>query len=65
MNKKMRDIRKALGMSQYALAAAAGSSPPTIIYVERYGHIPGPELQQRIAAALAVTPADLWPKVAT
>ena len=60
----MRDIRKNRKMSLMALATAAGSTPSWLTYIERYGHVPGPELRKRIAAALGVSEAELWPELA-
>ncbi|MGQ9556246.1 MAG: helix-turn-helix transcriptional regulator [Anaerolineae bacterium] len=61
MNMRLRELRKAKGLSQYALAVAARTSPSTVVYVEAHNHRPRPDLQQRIAAALDTTPEALWP----
>lgn len=61
MNDKVRQIRKARGLSQTALAHATGSAPSWLSYIEAYGHIPGPDLRQRIAQALGATEHELWP----
>lgn len=60
MNTQLRQIRKARGMTQMALAHTTGSAPSWLSYIEAYGHIPGPDLRQRIAEALGVTEAELW-----
>lgn len=65
MENMLRTIRKQQNLTQMALARRIGSTPSWLTFVERYGHIPGPELRERIAAALEVAEADLWPGLHT
>ena len=44
------------------LAHVTGSTPSWLTYIEKYGHVPGPELRERIAAALNVVEDELWPE---
>ncbi|MBC7084612.1 MAG: helix-turn-helix transcriptional regulator [Firmicutes bacterium] len=60
----LREIRLRRGISQVALAARAGTTPAMISIIERYGHLPRPDLRRRIAEALGVAEADIWPEVA-
>jgi transcriptional regulator with XRE-family HTH domain len=52
-------------ISLMGLAQQAGTSPAWLTYIERYGHLPGPELRQRIARALEATEDEIWPELAT
>ena len=61
MTNPLRVLRKKKKLTLMALAAKTGSTPSWLTFVERYGHIPGPELRQRIADALGGTVTDLWP----
>lgn len=56
-----KTLRKASGYTQTSLAFEIRSSPVTINYIEKYGHIPGYLLRKRLAKALGVNPSDLWP----
>lgn len=51
-------------ISLMGLAQQAGTSPAWLTYIERYGHLPGPELRQRIARALEATEDEIWPELA-
>jgi len=59
----IQDFRRRRHMSQQALAVLAGTSPAIITLVEKHGHLPGEDLRKRIAEALSVTEAELWPNV--
>jgi len=49
-------------MSQLQLAAAAGTTPTLISFIERYGHVPRADLRRRLARALGVDEVDVWPE---
>ncbi|WP_123959767.1 helix-turn-helix transcriptional regulator [Corynebacterium pseudopelargi] len=53
--------RRALGMSQQALAEAAGVSRQTIANIERGSYAPSVYLALRIARTLALTVETLFP----
>lgn len=57
----LRTIRRSCGLAGWGLAVQAGVSPATIVAVEKHGHRPGQDTQQRIASALGVSVADIWP----
>ena len=61
MASRLKEVRNAKGMAVYGLAAAAGSSPATVVFIERYGHNPRLDTKQRLARALGVDVADIWP----
>lgn len=56
---RLKDTRKKLGLSQSALAQAAGVSQPTVANWERGGHTPRPDALRRMAEALGTDPAWL------
>ena len=56
----LRQIRKARGLSQTALAQMVGCSQPTIAKIERGEANPTQDMIERIAAKLEVTPALLF-----
>jgi transcriptional regulator with XRE-family HTH domain len=58
----VRYHRQARRLTLQALAKRAQTSVSTLIYIEKYGHTPRPELCQRIALALAVPAEELWPE---
>ena len=62
MTNRLRQIRKECGFRQQELAVRAGVSPALLVAVERYGHTPGPGVRGRIATALGVPEALVWPK---
>lgn len=59
MTSRLRSLRLARGLTLQGLASVIRSSPSTLVFVERYGHVPGPDLRQRIADALHVDEAEL------
>lgn len=60
---KLREWRQRQGLPQWALAVRVGPSATTLSAIERWGYRPKVELQERIAAALGVNVADIWPEV--
>jgi DNA-binding XRE family transcriptional regulator len=61
MSNRLRELRNERGLAQQGLAARARVSPAMIVAVERWGHVPGEVVQQKIATALGVQPMDIWP----
>ncbi len=61
MENMLRKIRKEQNLTQMALARRIGSTPSWLTYIERYDYLPGPDLRERIAAALGVEVVELWP----
>ena len=59
----LRQLRQDRRLSQWGLAVRAGTSATTISAIERWGYKPGVALQERIATALGVNVADIWPEV--
>lgn len=64
MGSKLRDFRRARGLSQQGLARLARCSTASLVYIERYGHVPGGDLRHRLAQVLDVDVGDIWPEVA-
>ena len=60
-NRRLGDLRRRRGLSLMGLAARVHASPSWVLNLEKYGHVPGLELQRRIALALGVRVADVWP----
>ena len=58
---ELRRVRQSRGLTQLAVAAAAGTPLPYYIGIEKHGHLPTPGLRERIAGALGATEGDLWP----
>ena len=63
MQNFLREIRLRRGMTQVKLAAAAGTTPMLISFIERYNHTPRADLRRRLARALGVDERDIWPEV--
>jgi transcriptional regulator with XRE-family HTH domain len=57
----LKALRQAQGLAQYGLAVMAHTSPTTIIAIERHGLRPSDPVRQRIAEALGVPEAEIWP----
>ncbi len=57
----LRSIRTSQNLTRMGLAAAADTNMLTLQQIENYGYVPGPVIRQRIAAALGVTEAEIWP----
>jgi DNA-binding XRE family transcriptional regulator len=58
----LKQVRQACGLALYGLAARAKVSPTTLSAIERWDYQPGSEVRERIAAALGVSVADIWPE---
>ena len=61
MTSRLRSLRLEKALTLQGLAALSGSSPSTLVFIERYGHQPGADLRRRIAEALKVSESELWP----
>jgi len=59
----LRKMRSRLVFSQAELAKAAHCSRATIILIERLNHYPSAEVRSRLAAALGMSEAVLWPSL--
>ena len=57
----LRKLRQAQGLSLWGLAVRAGTSPTVLSAIERWNYRPGADLRTRIARALGVRVADIWP----
>ena len=62
MPSNLRTVRRSKKLSLMGLAHKAGTTPSWLTFVERYAHVPGPDLRQRIAEALGVAEEELWPE---
>jgi DNA-binding XRE family transcriptional regulator len=58
----LRQLRRSKDLPLYGLAVLAKVSPTIIGMVERWDYRPGPKVCQRIAAALGVHEAAIWPE---
>ncbi len=58
----LRSIRTTQRLALWGLAARAGVSATTLSAIERWNYLPGPQVRRRIAAALEVTVAEIWPE---
>jgi transcriptional regulator with XRE-family HTH domain len=61
IHNNLKSLRQAQGLAQYGLAALARVSPTTIQAVEKWGHLPSRPVRKRLATALGVRPAEIWP----
>lgn len=59
----LRQLRKQQNLPIMELAAKTGVSTAVIVAVERYNLYPGPSVRERLAAALGVSEALIWPEV--
>jgi len=60
---KLRELRQGQKLALWGLAVRAGTSATMLSAIECWGYKPGVALQERIATALGVTVADIWPEV--
>ena len=60
---RIRELREARGESQAGLSVRIGTTVFYLGLIELHGHLPGANLRARIAAALDVTEAEVWPVV--
>jgi transcriptional regulator with XRE-family HTH domain len=65
MQNRLRQLRRERGMPLLELAAKAQASTATISMIERFAHLPGIELRERLAQALGVPTTLIWPDLAT
>src|SRR5215210_603228 len=59
---RLKELRRLRGISQRDLAEKAGLSTGTIAWLETRKHEPQPRTMRKIAAALGVEVADLYPE---
>ena len=57
----LRHIRTQRRLALWGLAARAGVSATTLSAIERWDYLPTLGVRERIAAALGVQAADVWP----
>ena len=57
----LKTVRTRAGMVQQDLAVRAHVSNATLVAIERYGYVPSQPTQHRIAEALGVPVATIWP----
>ena len=58
---RLRAWRQRLGLTQQELTEIAGVSIATLVLIERYGHLPGEKVRNRLCSALGVDVAAIWP----
>ena len=61
MTHNLKIVRTERGLPIAAVAVKARVGTGTIVMIERYGHVPRPDTKERIAAALGVDVAAIWP----
>ena len=61
MRNHLRQVRKARGLALWALATRTGSSATMLSAIERHGYTPTSPVRDRIARALRVATAAIWP----
>lgn len=61
MNSMLKSIRLAKGLPIVAVAVRARVGSGTIIAIEKHGHTPTPQTKHKIASALGVETAAIWP----
>ena len=59
---RIRALREERHLTQEDLACKAGTTLAYLGYIERTGYRPRTSLRQRIAAALGVSEAEVWPE---
>jgi len=60
-NNNLKEVRQRRRIAQVGLAVLAKVSPNTVLSIERWGHVPSEPVQRKIAQALQVRVADIWP----
>lgn len=58
---QIKRLRQGLGLSQAGLAAVVQCTTPYVIFMEKHGYVPQADLRRRVAAALGVDEATVWP----
>jgi transcriptional regulator with XRE-family HTH domain len=58
---RIRQLRAERNMTQAGLAVAARTTLAYVGFIERDGHMPGPDLRRRIARALDADEREVWP----
>lgn len=57
-----KKFREQNGLSKWELAGRSGVGYLTVDRCERFDHVPGPEIQAKLAAILQTTSEKLFPK---
>jgi DNA-binding XRE family transcriptional regulator len=57
----LKQVRRRHDLAIYGLSALSKVSPTIISAVERWDYCPSAEVRQRIAVALGVDIAEIWP----
>lgn len=58
---RLRQLRRRQGLAMYGLAVKAAVSPTIVGMIERYDYRPGGRVRERLATALGVEVASIWP----
>lgn len=59
----LRRWRRRLEFTQTELSGLAHCSRATIIWIERLGHYPTPGVRSKLATALGISEAVIWPSL--
>ena len=62
MPNRLREFRERAKLAQRGLNVKSGVAGATISAIERWDYRPSPLTQERLAKALDVTVADIWPE---
>ncbi len=57
----LRELRRRRGLTMWALAARSRVNPSLLSGIERHAYLPGEVVRARIAGALALQAAEIWP----
>ncbi len=57
----LRAVRRNRGLTLWRLAVLARTNPSLLCAIEKHGYNPTASVRNRIAAALDVTPCEIWP----
>jgi len=63
MVNQLKKWRAQLAYSQQELSIQAKVSPAMLVAVERYNYLPGPEVRTKVANALGISEATIWPGI--
>jgi DNA-binding XRE family transcriptional regulator len=60
---KVKHFRKVGEFSIRELSVVSGISTATIVAIERYGYLPGPDVRAKLVKVLGVSEAVIWPNL--
>lgn len=63
LQNEVRVTRLAQQLRQQELSVKACISPGELVLIEKYHHLPGPEVRAKLAFALGVNESQLWPNL--